>query len=252
MTHSPRENPRPLPYFMGLLYFACILDDEKPNYGHGTLVAVPLLKRADRHLSWNVVLENAVENTITVQVTTASDAVVAKWHMEVDTKIINDGAYSYSWDTGIYILFNPWCKHDQVYMKAEEWRDETVLNDVGIIWRGTANRMRPVIWKYDQFEKDILECSLYLIRVVGRVKNAYRADPVRTTRALAAAVNSADDLGAVMGNWSEDHSGGTPPTKWLGSKEILQKYYKKKKPVKYGQCWIFSGVLATSTVFVSK
>jgi transglutaminase 1 len=193
---------------MGLLCFVCILDDEKPNYGHGTLVAVPLLKRADRHLSWNVVLENAVENTITVQVTTASDAVVAKWHMEVDTKIINDGAYSYSWDTGIYILFNPWCKHDQVYMKAEEWRDETVLNDVGIIWRGTANRMRPVIWKYDQFEKDILECSLYLIRVVGRVKNAYRADPVRTTRALAAAVNSADDLGAVMGNWSEDHSGG--------------------------------------------
>ncbi|XP_068902625.1 annulin isoform X2 [Tenebrio molitor] len=229
----------------GVSFIFTVDDDEKPNYGHGTLVAVPLLKRADRHLSWNVVLENAVENTITVQVTTASDAVVAKWHMEVDTKIINDGAYSYSWDTGIYILFNPWCKHDQVYMKAEEWRDETVLNDVGIIWRGTANRMRPVIWKYDQFEKDILECSLYLIRVVGRVKNAYRADPVRTTRALAAAVNSADDLGAVMGNWSEDHSGGTPPTKWLGSKEILQKYYKKKKPVKYGQCWIFSGVLAT-------
>lgn len=65
-------------------------------------------------------------------------------------------------------------------------------------------------------------------------------------RALSAAVNASDDYGAVMGNWSTDHSGGTAPTKWLGSGEILQKYYKKKKPVKYGQCWVFSGVLTTS------
>ncbi|KAJ8975424.1 hypothetical protein NQ317_018933, partial [Molorchus minor] len=180
-----------------------------------------------------------------IQVTSAPDAIVAKWRMDVDTKIIDDGAYSYSWETKIYLLYNPWGKHDQVYIKSEEWRDETVLNDVGLIWRGTYNRVKPVIWKYDQFEKDILDCSLYLVNIVGKVKRSNRADPAKTTRALAAAVNAADDLGAVMGNWSEDHSGGTPPTKWIGSKEILQKYYKKKKPVKYGQCWVFSGVLTT-------
>lgn len=48
-----------------------------------------------------------------------------------------------------------------------------------------------------------------------------------------------------MGNWSEDFGGGTPPTKWIGSMNILQQFYKKKKPVKYGQCWVFAGVLAT-------
>lgn len=58
-------------------------------------------------------------------------------------------------------------------------------------------------------------------------------------------VNSADDNGAVMGNWSDDFGGGTPPTKWLGSQKILQQYYRTRKPVKYGQCWVFSGVLAT-------
>lgn len=58
-------------------------------------------------------------------------------------------------------------------------------------------------------------------------------------------VNSPDDNGAVMGNWSNDFGGGTPPTKWLGSQKILQQYYKTRKPVKYGQCWVFSGVLAT-------
>ena len=58
-------------------------------------------------------------------------------------------------------------------------------------------------------------------------------------------VNSSDDNGAVMGNWSEDFGGGTPPSQWLGSQKILQEYYKTKKPVKYGQCWVFSGVLGT-------
>jgi transglutaminase 1 len=58
-------------------------------------------------------------------------------------------------------------------------------------------------------------------------------------------VNSPDDYGVVMGNWSEDFGSGTPPSRWLGSQRILQQYYETKKPVKYGQCWVFAGVLAT-------
>lgn len=48
-----------------------------------------------------------------------------------------------------------------------------------------------------------------------------------------------------MGNWTAEFDGGTPPTKWVGSMKILQKFYKTKKPVKYGQCWVFGGVLTT-------
>lgn len=58
-------------------------------------------------------------------------------------------------------------------------------------------------------------------------------------------VNSPDDYGVLMGNWSADFSGGTPPSKWVGSMKIIQKFYKDKKPVKYGQCWVFGGVLTT-------
>lgn len=194
-------------------------------------------------------MEAVVGNSLIILVHTDPNAIVAKWRMEVDTKIINDGAYSYSWPIGLYILFNPWCKDDQVYMKSEEWRDECVVNDVGLIWRGTYNKLKPVIWKYDQFEKNILDCALYLVNVVGRVPNSWRWDAVRTTRALCAAVNDWDDNGVVKGNWSTDHSGGTAPTKWIGSREILQKFYKKKKPVNYGQCWVFSGVLTTGKFF---
>lgn len=59
-------------------------------------------------------------------------------------------------------------------------------------------------------------------------------------------VNSPDDNGCLKGNWSTEFDGGTPPTKWVGSMKILQKYYTNKKPVKYGQCWVFAGVLTTS------
>ncbi|XP_066246392.1 annulin-like [Euwallacea similis] len=229
----------------GISFIFVVDDEEKPSHGNSTMVAVPLLKKPDRYLPWNVVLHSVEENTITVNIMTSPEAIVAKWRMDIDTKIIDNGAYSYSWDMRIYLLFNPWSKHDQVYMKSEDWREEAVMNDVGIIYRGTYNRIKPVIWKYDQFEKNVLDCSLYLVHTVGKVKSNYRSDPVKITRALAAAVNSSDDEGAVMGNWSTDHSGGTAPTKWLGSMEILQKYYKKKKPVKYGQCWVFSGVLTT-------
>lgn len=168
------------------------------------MIAIPLLKKSDKHLHWNAVLEKINEDIITVQITPAPDAVVAKWKLEVDTKIIEDGAYSYSWDTSkllffqlistisyfksdvpstvIYILFNPWCRQDQVFLKSAEWRDEAVLNDVGLIWRGTHNRLRPVIWKYDQYEKNVLDCSLYLVHLIGKVRGNYRADPVKITR----------------------------------------------------------------------
>ncbi|XP_076271354.1 annulin-like [Rhynchophorus ferrugineus] len=229
----------------GISFIFVVDDEDKPTHGSGTMVGVPLLKKPDRNLPWNVYIHSIKDNVITVNVVTPPDAIVARWRMEVDTKIIDAGSYCYCWETKIYILFNPWCKQDQVYMKSQEWKDESVLNDVGIIYRGTYNRIKPVIWKYDQFDEDILDCALYLVHVVGKVKCNLRSDPVRVTRALSAAVNAADDEGVVVGRWSTDFSGGIAPTKWLGSKEILQGYYKKKKPVKYGQCWVFAGVLTT-------
>lgn len=63
------------------------------------MIAIPLLKKSDKHLPWNAVIEKIHDNILTVQVTPAPDAVAAKWKLEVDTKIIDDGAYSYSWDT---------------------------------------------------------------------------------------------------------------------------------------------------------
>ncbi|KAE8736894.1 hypothetical protein FOCC_FOCC017650 [Frankliniella occidentalis] len=196
------------------------------SFGQGTLVAVPLLEKiADSPAEWSAVLDATDGNYIRVLITPAVTCIVGEWKMDVDTKLQGDGALSYSLPGGIFILFNP-C-------------------DSGLIYRGSYNRIRPTVWKFAQFERDILECTLYLAASVGRLSPSSRADPVKTARALSAAVNSPDDNGAVMGNWTSEFEGGTPPTKWVGSMKILQTFHKTHKPVKYGQCWVFSGVLGT-------
>ena len=49
-----------------------------------------------------------------------------------------------------------------------------------------------------------------------------------------------------MGNWSGNYEGGESPTFWNGSVKILQQFYDTKKPVRYGQCWVYSGLMTTA------
>ena len=48
-----------------------------------------------------------------------------------------------------------------------------------------------------------------------------------------------------MGDWSGEYEDGKSPLSWTGSVGILEQYWENKKPVKYGQCWVFSGVSTT-------
>ena len=74
-------------------------------------------------------------------------------------------------------------------MKEEDKKHEYVLSDTGLIWRGTHNNQRKTPWKYGQFEKDILECSLYLFTHVSPVKTSFRNDVMMISRCLSAAVS---------------------------------------------------------------
>lgn len=58
-------------------------------------------------------------------------------------------------------------------------------------------------------------------------------------------VNSNDsDNGVIVGNWSGNYSGGVSPSQWNGSVAILRQWMQSG-PVKYGQCWVYAGVLCT-------
>lgn len=62
---------------------------------------------------------------------------------------------------------------------------------------------------------------------------------------LAIQVNANDEGGVVKGRWSGDYLDGIEPWAWTGSTAMLEEYMKTRRPVKYGQCWNFCGVLTT-------
>lgn len=69
--------------------------------------------------------------------------------------------------------------------------------------------------------------------------------PPQFRRVAADRINSNDDKGVLEGNWSGQYEKGTSPSSWNGSVAILKQWYENKSPVKYGQCWVFAGVLCT-------
>ncbi|XP_052759591.1 annulin isoform X1 [Galleria mellonella] len=229
-----------------LSFIFYVADVVKRGPSDDSSAAVPLLEKGSEIVGgWNVVYEGQMDSHLMVAVTAAADCIVAAWRIDIDTKISGGGSLSYTHPQPIYILFNPWCLNDSVYMPGHSHREEYVQEDGGLMYRGVYNRIKPTPWNYAQYEKDILDCALYLVRDVGKVKGRARSDPIKIVRALSAAINVQDDNGVLLGNWSSDFGGGTSPLKWVGSLMILQKYYEKKKPVKYAQCWVYAGVLTT-------
>ncbi|KAJ3083796.1 hypothetical protein HK102_000907 [Quaeritorhiza haematococci] len=140
------------------------------------------------------------------------------------------------------VLFNPWSKEDGVYLDQPALLDEYVLREIGAIWVGAANSFTGRPWNFAQFSTKSLLVSIELI---DRMPYADRADPVKVSRFMSAIVNSSDDGGVLTGNWSGNYQGGESPTAWTGSGEILAKYFETQQPVKFGQCWVFSGVMTS-------
>lgn len=59
-------------------------------------------------------------------------------------------------------------------------------------------------------------------------------------------VNANDDRGVVSGRWDGKYDDGVSPTRWTGSVAILRRWSEAgAQRVRYGQCWVFSGVACT-------
>ncbi|KAH9361876.1 hypothetical protein HPB48_003715 [Haemaphysalis longicornis] len=236
-----------------LAFVFTVRGEEAPSYTKNTVAVVPLGFRSSNEAfrgtsSWNAVVLSSRDTFLDVEITPPPNVIVGDWIMDIDSKSRSENdntGFRYTHKDPIYILFNPWCRGDTVYMDDTKMRYECVLMESGLIWRGSHSRLRPTVWSYGQFEKHVLECAVYLLRRVGRLPSPSCSDPVKVVRHISAVVNSPNDEGVVEGNWTEKFSGGTAPTGWTGSASILQQFYKTKKPVKYGQCWVFAGVTTT-------
>ncbi|XP_024126836.1 transglutaminase 5, like [Oryzias melastigma] len=150
------------------------------------------------------------------------------------------------------LLCNPWCSEDSVFIPYEDQREEYVLSDYGLLFMGTPMNTVSRPWSYDLYESGVLEACLNLLQVSPQhqrnpnVDFLDRSDPGYIGRVVSAMINSEDDRGVVKGNWSDNFDQGVHPSLWTGSGDILRQWAQSGcSPVKYGQCWVFAGVMCT-------
>ncbi|XP_077297888.1 annulin-like [Arctopsyche grandis] len=194
---------------------------------------------------WTAVFVGQADNCVSLKVRSTSNSYIGKWMIEVQTSLKNDDEMPNVHYIPFYLLFNPWCELDDVYLEGDEKRNEYVLRDTGCIYRGTEEEIETKDWNYSQYHENILDCALYLITHVQKVKTPDRNSAVHIARAFSSAINSNDNKGVLIGCWDGEYEKGTSPLIWMGSREILQQYYKNRTSVMYGQCWVFAGVLTT-------
>uniref|UniRef100_A0A669BSW3 Protein-glutamine gamma-glutamyltransferase K n=1 Tax=Oreochromis niloticus TaxID=8128 RepID=A0A669BSW3_ORENI len=211
----------------------------------GTHVIIPLVAKLEGD-RWEAAVVKQEDKKIKLLVNSPPTAVIGRYQLTVETNNQNGSASStHDPANDIYILFNPWCQDDIVYMDSEDERQEYILNDTGRIYYGTKDQIGARTWNYGQFNDGILAVCLFVMEKSGTSPSGW-GDPINVVRIISAMVNSPDDQGVLEGNWSGDYSNGTSPTVWSGSVEILKEYHKKNgTPVKYGQCWVFAGVVTT-------
>ena len=179
-------------------------------------------------------VESKTATEVKVKVWVPVDALVSAY----DFAVVVAGSWKvFPADRKLYLIFNPWNEKDEVYMADEKLREEYVLNDSGCVyWSG--HKAKP--WNFGQFTTAALKCTFKLLESCK--KTSMRDTAREVARHMSSVANSCDNNGLLAGNWSQDFSGGRKPWEWTGSAAIFKKYLETNAPVKFGQCWVFSGV----------
>ncbi|CAG9771687.1 unnamed protein product [Ceutorhynchus assimilis] len=224
---------------------------DKPNVVKSTRVILPIMpkqkKLAHDPSRWSISLVQDSGTIITVKVHISAHAPVGIWKCSLQTNIVGqkEKRFDYAVPDDIYIIFNPWCSQDGVFMENDEERKEYILNETGKIWCGTFKNPTGKHWVFGQFDDIVLPSAMLLMEKSG-LPHSERGNPVLVTRAISAMINSVDDGGLVEGRWDGHYDDGTSPFAWTGSTGIMDQYLRSGgNPVKYGQCWVFSGATVT-------
>ena len=154
----------------------------------------------------------------------------------------------------VVVLFNPWTAagrgQDDVHMADDSELREYVLNESGFVWQINGySQPAETTWQFNQFSSP--SCLTTLLKVSSSLAAAERRDCALFSRSLTSACNtvpprrSGAPAGILMGNWRGDWSQDTDPSRWKASSEIFSRYLATGESVRYGQCWVFAGILTS-------
>lgn len=143
-----------------------------------------------------------------------------------------------------YIIFNPWSPLDDDVYRASLSKnilDEYILNETGIIYLGNQAKK----WNYNQFDTEVFET---VMEKIEQLNVSERSNAWSVAKHLAATANHYDDDGILVGKWGGVYFPYHQPNYWSETKTIFNAYnggtlVSSPGPVKYGQCWVFAGIL---------
>uniref|UniRef100_UPI00398F3796 coagulation factor XIII A chain-like isoform X2 n=1 Tax=Pristiophorus japonicus TaxID=55135 RepID=UPI00398F3796 len=215
-----------------------------PDITKGTYVPIYIQEQLETG-KWAAKVKTTWNNTLSLSIMSPADCIVGRFRMYVAIMTpygIRRTARDES--TDIYVLFNPWCAEDAVYLDSATENEEYVLNDHGRIFYGEVNEVTSRPWVFGQFERQILDACIYILDR-ARMPLHTRGCPLKICRVASAMVNAKDDGGVLVGCWDNEYRYGVAPTAWNSSVEILLQYFRTKQSVCYGQCWVFAAVFNT-------
>jgi len=175
-----------------------------------------------------------------------SNAIIGKYNVRVvvgkdsEAKGIDDEKF-------LWVVFNPYSKNDPCHLSDDQEIEEYLQNENGIVYTGASNyrtRWYPRKWWFGQFEPKILEAAMsFLLRDDRQEKRPNQGIPkLRNPWYVARVLSACIAEFCLQGNWSPPYEGGASPTSWNGSVKIITKALETGEAVKFGQCWVFSGV----------
>lgn len=133
-----------------------LVGDERASQGHGSLIGVRLSFGVDElgeALEWGSCIETITDSTLTILVKPAANSAVGEWLMDVDTQVEGaEGIRSFKHQSPFYVLFNPWCRQDQVFMEGElrkaskkhaDFNDIYFRFQIRMMWKSMCWRIQP-------------------------------------------------------------------------------------------------------------
>ena len=171
------------------------------------------------------------------------DTPVTLYTLKINGLLDGGKPFTVEFERRVVVLFNAWSPDDGVYLKNEDLRREYVLNSSTCLYVGGKDGTR---WNLALYQPNTLKAVLFIFENISELKFEEKRDPVLVSREMSALINVQDDNGVLCGLWDGNYEDGKSPGFWRGSGAILGQFLQSGgKPVRYGQCWVFSGVLVT-------
>uniref|UniRef100_A0A8B9S967 Transglutaminase-like domain-containing protein n=1 Tax=Apteryx owenii TaxID=8824 RepID=A0A8B9S967_APTOW len=212
----------------------------RPCESNKTKCTFPMGRCLDQ-TCWSASYKTHQPKCINVSVFPPSNACIGRYIFNIQ---VTSHGHTYQRCLGdFYVLFNPWCADDPVYMDNQAHREEYVLNEHGILYEGVHKHITSRPWHFGQFEDGILDICLKVLDIGASYHHGsdrdhcWRNDPVHVSMVVNHMVRS---------NKNNDYLKGTKPFSWNGSVPILQQWYNGRcRPVRYGYCGSLAAVMCT-------